>query len=336
MDKAELEKKKVFIECKKKAIGKIKECYHPKCNKNSINSHILQKNGILSSISHDNHLWEVGINLFASPIFIPEKRGINQIFSFNCFCKEHDNKLFAKIEDQEIDFNDYESCLLFSVRTKYNEVFRKQVGIDQYECIIKRITDSNLHKYLKKSIEQMKLALEDFKYMERKLWEDLEKNTESFVFEVRFLKKQELILSSFFDYETSEEILKYQQNNHGKNMERLSPIFVSLFPYQDDSVLIMGYLKEDEKKVKSYVNKFVKESEKKVQRRLTNLLLFQCENWVCSNTFYLKKLKGYEDLIADTMKFSMTMGHERKCYDINIFSESFHKKLIEWNNKHNS
>ena len=60
---------KLYHSARKKAEKEIKTCYHPNCNLNSINSHILQKNGILSSIAKENHLWEHQINQFREENF---------------------------------------------------------------------------------------------------------------------------------------------------------------------------------------------------------------------------------------------------------------------------
>ena len=125
-DKEQIKFAKLFHDCKKKAVKEIKTCYHPECNEKSINSHILQKNGILSSIAFDNHLWEHQINHFKEPHFYFKRTGINEIFSFKCFCENHDNQLFKKIESKNIDFTDYESLLLFTLRTIYNENLEKK------------------------------------------------------------------------------------------------------------------------------------------------------------------------------------------------------------------
>ena len=130
---------KIFEESKNEAIKSINTCYHPNCNNKSINSHILQKNGILSSIAIDGHLWELEINQFKNPRIGFKRTGINKIYSFNCFCNKHDRELFEKIETKVIDFNDYESCLLFTLRTIYNEMFRKQVNLKVYEKLAAKI-----------------------------------------------------------------------------------------------------------------------------------------------------------------------------------------------------
>lgn len=330
MDKEQVKFAKLFHDCKKKAVKEIKICYHPKCNKNSINSHILQKNGILSSIATDNHLWEHQINQFKEPHFYFKKTGINEIFSFNCFCKEHDNQLFKKIESDKIDFKDYESLLLFTLRTIYNEKFRKEVNIRMFELMIEKGDLRPEQKaFMNSHIAQEKLGIQDLKANETDIWVDLNTNSQTFVFEVRELNLIEMCLSAFYNYETTLEMNAYKIK-YGKDMERISEIFINLFPHNDKSILIMGYNKKDEIKVKGYFYTFFKESEKRVQRKITNLFLFACETWVISKSFYESRIKGIEDVIAFATEYSTNNMNERQSFPLNFCSNNFKSDMRKW------
>ena len=302
---------KTFEDSKKEAIKSINTCYHPNCNDKSINSHILQKNGILSSIATDGHLWELEINQFKNPRIGFKRTGINKIYSFNCFCNNHDRELFEKIETKVIDFDDYESCLLFTLRTIYNEMFRKQVNLKVYEKLV------------------AKIGLNDIKKIEEVIWRDINDGTETFIFENRAIKKIELCVSSFYNYDSSRELQEYILK-YKKDMDRISSVFINCFPYEDNSILLMGYNKVDEKKLKGYFYTFFRENEKRVFRRLTNLILFQCETFAVSEKFYLEKLKGIENVYLDAIDFMMLNQDERKVYDLNFFDENFANKFHAW------
>ncbi|CAM3144143.1 hypothetical protein [Flavobacterium frigoris] len=325
---------KFFHDCKKNAIKRIVKCYHPNCNEKSINSHILQKNGILSSIAKDNHLWEHILNQFKEPHFQFKRTGINEIFSFNCFCQKHDSELFKIIETENINFNDYKSCLLFTLRTIYNEKFRKEVNIDIYQNMLKsELTENFDREFLQLTLEQEKLGLNDLILNENDIWNDINQNTESYVFEVREISKIELCLSAFYNYETTFEMNLYRFK-YGKDMERISEIFINLFPYKDKSVLLMGYNKKDEKSVKGDFYTYFKESEKRVQRKLTNLFLFACETWVISEKLYFSKFKGIENIIAFASKYSTENYNERQTFALNMFSENFKTEMQKWYSKY--
>lgn len=331
MNKDKIEFVNLFNNCKKNAIASINECYHPECKEKSINSHILQKNGILSSIAPDKHLWELGINHYKSPTFQFERNGINKIFSFNCFCEKHDNSLFKKIESEIIDFNDYETCLLFTLRTIYNEIFRKEVNIKTFECLIQRKVEKYNNISFKEVLRQERLGLKDLQLIESEIWSNLKYNTESYIFNNRIIERIEVCLSSFYTYDSSIEIENYYFK-FGKDMERTSEIYINSFPFPNYSILLMGYHKQDEEKVKSYFNTFFKESEKKLQRKLTNLMIFNCETWVVSDNFHKKKIEGVENLFAVAVSFIGKNKNERKTFDLNFFKDNFKTKFQQWKN----
>jgi hypothetical protein len=325
---------KLFHELKKSAIKKINKCYHPNCSEKSINSHILQKNGILSSIAKDNHLWEHVINEFKDQHYEFKRTGINEIFSFNCFCQKHDSELFKIIENDNVNFNDYKSCLLFTLRTLYNEKYRKEVNVDIYNGMLKSNLSPEMDtELLKLSLEQEKLGIKDLESNENDIWKDLFENTQSFVFEVREISKIELCLSAFYNFETTLEINKYRLK-YGKDMERVSAIFINLFPYKGKSILLMGYNKTDEKSVKADFYTYFKESEKRVQRKLTNLFLFACKTWVISEKFYTEKFKGIEDVISFAAQYSIRNYNERQNFSLNMFLPNFKIEIQKWYSKY--
>ncbi|WP_130734277.1 hypothetical protein [Flavobacterium sp. J27] len=318
---------KIFSDCAKKARLTTNTCLFPGCNKTSIKSHIMQKNGILSSISEDRHLWEFNVDHFKKEYITFKKTGINEIYTFLGFCNEHDSGLFQKIETQgEIDFEDYEACSLFALRTLCNEKWLKLVVKKQHQCVLnhpKTISDILL---INKVIEQGDIALQDLKFFGDSLWDDLNNKTESFIFEWREFPKQEICLNSIFTYDTSEEIINHIKI-FGIDKERLVEIFVSFFPYQDKSILIMGYHKDDIKVAKPFVNSFMREKLKRVYRKLSNLIILNCETWVCSHNFYKKKLEGLDSDFFKATIFSTKNENERRVFDINLFEDNFKERF---------
>lgn len=317
---------KAFHDCKAKAIKNINLCFHPDCNEKSINSHILQRNGILSSIAEDGHVVEMQINKFGEEQHIFKKIGLNKAFSFNCFCQNHDTELFKSIEVQEIDFSSYKNLLLFTLRTVYNEKFRKMVNIEMYKSLISDHPDLFDINFLKGCLSQEQLGLNDLQKTENVIWEDLNTGSESYVFKVRQISKKDICLSAFYNYDTTLElqdyILKYR-----KDKEHVTDIFVNLFPYKNRSIYMMAYKKENEQHVKGYVNTFFKENEKRLERKITNLMMFQCETWVVSNKFFNKNIKTTQDSFSFAASFSVENMNERKFFDLNIFEQSFANKF---------
>ena len=147
--------------------------------------------------------------------------------------------MFSEIEQEEIEFEKYRTLFLFTIRTFYNELFRKLVGIDQFHCLIKKLNDNGQRKFLKRNVEQMKLAINDLDFLKKLIWQDFNSGSQSFELRYREISHIEFILSSFYDYETTNEI-----NNHklatGMDLERLSTIFVSSFSLQRKIYVVNG------------------------------------------------------------------------------------------------
>lgn len=323
----ELEISKLWVEGQKSAKKKIKTCYFPGCNEKSINSHILQKNGILNQISKNGHVWEKKINQFAERKFFFEENGLNNVFSFNCFCVSHDKELFKKIEDYEIEFKDYQSCLLFTLRTLYNEIYRKEILIEQIKFLMKSKKSSEMNlELLLGFMEQQLLGIEDLKKNEVDIWEDYKNGTENFVFQHREMTKIDICLSGFYNYETTLEMYNYKLRE-GKDMERISEVFINFFPYNNKSILLMGYNKKDQRKLKPYINTFFKESESKVQTKITNLLMFACETWVISEKLFKDKIKKVEDIFISAIEYSIDNNNEREFFKVNIFKENYQSEM---------
>lgn len=316
---------KAFHDCKAKAIEKINICFHPGCNEKSINSHILQKNGILSSIAEDGHVMEMHINKFNENQHSFRKIGINKAFSFNCFCPTHDTELFKTIEVEEIDFSNYRNLLLFTLRTVYNEKFRKLVNVSMYDCLISNHSDLFDLEFLNGSLKQEKLGVSDLQRTEHTIWNDLNNGLESYVFNVREISKKDICLSAFYNYETSLELQQYIRK-HRKDKQEVIDIFVNLFPHKDKSVFMMAYKVENESEVKAYVNEFFTENEKRLERKITNLMMFQCETWVISNKFFTKNISKNQEAFSFAVWFSTQNMNERKFFDLNIFQEDFANK----------
>ena len=292
----------------------------------------MQKNGILSSISEDQHLWESSIDHFKQEYSRFNRKGINKIYTFTGFCNNHDSSIFcnnhdpsifSKIEIQgTIDFQDYEFCLLFALRTSYNELWLKEVVIKMQECVIDHSGVETNNEMLKETIRQNKLGINDLEFYTKSMWYDLKNETESFVFEYREMDYREICLNAIFTYDTSSEIMDYQYK-FGEDMERTSEIFISYFPYNNKSILLMGYHKEDTSKVKSYVNLFFKENIKRTHKRLSSLIIFNCETWVISSLFYKEKFQGLDNEFFKAMRFSGKNGNERKTFNIDLFKPNF-------------
>jgi imidazole glycerol phosphate synthase subunit HisF len=89
-----------------------RKCMFRGCDEISINSHLLQKKGIINQIAENNHVVELAIDNYKPDVFYFKRSGINDAFTFPGFCKTHDNDLFKEIETDNIDYSNYRTNLL--------------------------------------------------------------------------------------------------------------------------------------------------------------------------------------------------------------------------------
>jgi len=319
-DKILKQKQEVLNTTFRKAENKQRICCIPHCNELAINSHVLQKNGILNEISQDGHVWESEADFFNDNLFHFKKVGINQAFTFKGFCKKHDKQIFAPIEDYELNFDDYRTLLLFAYRTALNEKVKKNVLIDWYELQKKSkiLSDSLDNNDVDQLIEQETIGISDIDYFANKIEKNLEDNTESYIFKYRITKPQEICLASHFTYETSRERDSYIKLN-GKDYDLLTDIFISYFPIEGENVLIMGYLKEQESKCKNYVDSFFNCTDDELFEKLSDLFLCRCEMWTCSENFYFSKIKPREKEIIRIFKESAESLDEDRTLKFKLF-----------------
>lgn len=124
--------------------SKRRKCMCDGCNAMAINSHLLQRHGVLSHIVEKGHLYQVtNSDVFRwdkelSPLTF-RKVGLQQVISLTLFCQNHDTNLFADIEKTNIDFADYRSQLLFSLRAAYAEKRKKEMNVEISTEILKSI-----------------------------------------------------------------------------------------------------------------------------------------------------------------------------------------------------
>lgn len=304
-----------------KALEKTRKCCAPSCENNAINSHILQKNGILSMIESDGHLRLSVTDFIKDDLFYFKREGINKAFTFKGFCEIHDNSIFKPIEDYLIDYECYKNQLLFAYRTILNELRRKEVLLDWDENqmqdeILKTVIDTGL---MKASGEQYKQAIFDLNYYKEKLESDLNKDTENFIFKVRYTSSKEICLASHFTFETTRE-RDVEIKKNGKDFEILCEIFICFFPLDGENVLLMGYLKEFESKCSSFVNDFFDCDEDTLFKKISNLLMCRCEVWACSENFYSEKIKPRESQINKIFQESAISIDEDRDIELNIFN----------------
>ncbi|HEX7869466.1 MAG TPA: hypothetical protein VF455_05065, partial [Chryseobacterium sp.] len=272
------------------------KCMAPKCKKTAISSHVLQKNGVLSTIAKDRHLieakpvtmWELNEN--SATNF--SKIGINDAFTFPGFCSEHDNSIFKNIEKKELDFTDYGVQLLFSYRGLCQEIRRKQIVKSflnqaiKYSSEFKTIVISENFEDLRDGLDAGVRNLNHFKSL---IEEDLKKQKESFNFWTISRPLAEICTSAPLNIKEPNEsdqgndFNTYAEYKKKNLRERNATTFVNIFPSDLNSIWIVGEHRE-------YPSTYTKELlGNNWQQILTDLIALRMEYWCMSEKFYLEQ-----------------------------------------------
>lgn len=258
-------------------------CMCPHCSNSAINSHLLQRHGVLSHIIEKGHLYEIGQEDFykwdeKSPIKI-KKVGLQQAISFPLFCNKHDTELFAPIEGDLIDFDDYRSQLLFSYRGLCSEIRKKEfnqirnVAFDEGE--IKDAVSVGTDRGLK--------DLQYYKYLFEQELDITKQKFKFFHFSYPLIKVCASGSVSYepIDYgdELSEEKALAKKVWDG--------FFVNIIPQENALEIIIGYHKNHvNAALRKYIESWQNLSFEELQVKLTDLFASKLEMWCISPSIY--------------------------------------------------
>jgi len=310
---------------KKRAKHAPRKCLFDNCQELAINSHLLQKNGMIDQIAENNHVMELGIDNFIQDVFYFKRIGINDAFSFAGFCNYHDNSLFKEIESPDIDYTDYRTQLLFSYRSVMNEMRKKVILIDFYNRILNSLTlkiylNDTYFENIKTNKRGQQDGINDELHYEKYFLSNIKDSTKrDFKFITFELSKIEICSSAVFTYETSEEINHMMRYESYKQQKPLTEIYFNFLPADDKSIVIMGCLNERISLCWDYIESFITNSQYKSLKKISDLLLCQVENWLCSQTMYQTNLKAKEKDIIKITHESIRHPNERRELNFNLF-----------------
>lgn len=283
-----LDKEKSLADAQRKALKVKWPCMCPKCTNKAINSHLLQRHGILSHVTVDNHLYEMTReDVFKwhenNPVRF-KKVGLNNAISYPLFCDKHDTAIFLPIESGTIDFNDYNSQLLFSYRavcaeirkkefilleTKSNESNIEEMSLDREALLIgenKGIKDLQYYKYLLEGeikVHKGKFSFSHFSYPMLPIY-----SSASMSYEV-------------FDPQKQREVKAAQKK------KVWDALFIHIIPQPTSTEIIVGYHNNHTSKdMEDYVKSWGRLEVEELGYRLTDLFVAHVEDWGMSPQLY--------------------------------------------------
>lgn len=284
-------------------------CVIDGCFCKAINSHLLQRNGILSEVGNgSNTFYEIrttDANLWINNEYpIAFKRvGIKEALSLKIFCNTHDTGLFLPIEQRHVDFEDYTNQLLFCLRTTYSEIRKKEMNIEQFMRMKNShelALSGNGVELVENAIEMNRLGIHDL-YQDRNIINDEISNpTNRIHFLHRTFTSQDVYASATVSYDNMSKSDLCDSNT------KMDSFFFNIVPYNKKLHLLIGYDTSDTNAgITDYINIWKNCTQENLGQLLTGIFASKIENWGMSEELYKRipesKREAFMALFADKM-----------------------------------
>ena len=305
----EIEFYKIWDTTFRNSKNKSRECLVDGCEKTSIKSHALQKNGILKQISEKNHLYQFSnVPPFQKAVkgnFELSRIGINDVYTFPGFCKDHDSSIFKPIEKNKFDIESDESINLFSYRALCQEIRRKEIALDIAKKMIETNYNIALIVYMTDYKTGLINGLKNLYFFKKELENDLENPKGKFIHRICEIPKTEICISAPLNiYDENNELSKTHDNNGKVLNNPFVTSFVNLFPYQDKSYLMITLSKDFPCYwTENLFNEFRNLKHQKHLKLISDLITTRFEFWCISpklkNTLSKNKITEMIDIWSD-------------------------------------
>ncbi|WP_109831121.1 hypothetical protein [Reichenbachiella versicolor] len=278
---------RVLAQIYKNVANKKFPCSYSGCGKPSINSHLLQRNGILNNIAENGHMVEIKqTDIFKwtpnTPTLAFKTVGINSAISLPVFCNEHDTGLFKDIESENIDFESYRSQLLFSYRTLCSELRKKETNLLTHERILQAETlKGEIDEFeIKQFIDGTNRGIQDLLLYKRLFEEEITTPSNNFHFKTYSYPLIRVYGSATFSPINS-------RIDNPLQSEPFKSMFIHVIPQKEDLKIIVGYNKSYSSDwIEEYTDSWNNLTYIELQQNLTELFATRIESWGMSISTY--------------------------------------------------
>lgn len=305
--------------CFTKAQSKQRKCFVEGCNDNAINSHLLQKNGTLSLLAENQHIWQTSYNKFPKGNYTIKQVGVNNALTFKGFCNLHDSQIFKPVESGVIDFDEYKNLLLLSYRALLKEYRDKEIMNDCFRQIQEQITDIRIKPPFEAMMTANQYMIWDLEYDMACINEDLNTGSTAFQFEVLTLPQVQICCSACFSLVSIADSLKITESGYSKT-EPIPAVILNLIPDNNETKLILGYNKISEKHLMEPISEFRNLDEGALLKKVSDFIIRSVEIWGCSNTFYHQQIYPRKEKLISLLNHFVLQGQfSKEKIDFNLF-----------------
>jgi hypothetical protein len=296
------------------------QCLIQDCEEIAINSHLIQRNGVLSNIVENGHLVEIKMvdaykwNKKESPINF-RIVGVKQALSHKVFCNEHDTTIFKPIEDDKKDFESYDSFLLFSYRAICAEIRKKMVAVEQHTRLINANTlDGKIDKeQLQLFVNGNELGVKDLNVMKKMLKDELEDKKNNYSYYIYKYDKLDIYASAVF----SATDIDLPKEDGDLDLEN---IYIHILPSIDETMILIGYHKEySSKDTIGYCKSWGELSQEELELKLTGLFANNIENWGLSLSLFKSLKEKTKNKYIELLRKNVSYFGVSKSAKFNLF-----------------
>ena len=277
----------IIAEISKKISKQSWPCLHEDCGEAAINSHFLQKNGILNTLAENGFLYESKLldphhwKREGGPIGF-KKIGLKQALSLRVFCAQHDNTIFQGIEGAEKALSTYQAFLLLSYRVTCAELRKKKMNADLYKGLLNddRLEGKIDRRHTERWMNGFILGCMDLYQIKLIFENEIMVSAEKFTFKVIEYDLIEVCASAIFSapdsYATQNDILGEFQN-----------VYIHLIPRNGKLLITIGYHNDYVTPwISSYLASWEKLDREKLEYKISELFIEHIENWAISERLF--------------------------------------------------
>jgi len=270
---------KIISQIRKNVNAKIWKCNKRSCTNPAINSHLLQRNGILNKIAENGHVMELkSIDPFkwgseSVPLEF-KKVGIGSALSLSLFCNDCDSQIFKRIETGQLDLFDYQSLLLFCYRIVCAEQRKKEQAVEVQQRILKAVSLKGKFgpEYLS-LLKGNELGIKDLEKFKSIIEAEIMIPRQIFQFETYTYPLLKVYGSAVFSTYDVGDVEEVERTN-------FDDVFIHVIPSDKHLHIICGYLKQFcTKWIADYVESWRGLTDEQLTKGLTNLFSSRIENW---------------------------------------------------------
>jgi hypothetical protein len=295
------------------------KCLSPDCSLEAVNSHLLQKNGILSNIAVNSHVYKLTfkktIDETKGGEAIFEREGINDAMAYPIFCNDHDCHIFKTIESSSLNLEEYKAQLLFTYRSLCCELHKKMVGVEYYKRVLESRTldlyiDKNNYVYLKQSYD---LGVQDCIFYKSQIEHDLRDNSRNYFFKVFKYPLLKICASALFT--------PLNESETGTGLVPFKYVFINIIPYNNNLFVLLGYHKSHLNAwMKNYINSWSNLDDLSFQQKVSEVLATRIETFCLSPSIVDKMRPEKRNLFLNFSEKNLYNFYENQSFSENIFS----------------